>query len=71
LVLVVIDKTAHSIKGVFKLSHVAPGATVAIYQLTNAGASPRLTGTQTIAEPDKFSYTMPAYSVSTLDVRMP
>jgi hypothetical protein len=71
LVMVAINKTAHSIEGVFKLSHVAPGAMVGIYQLTDAGASPKSAGTQTIAEPDKFSYTLPKYSVSTLDVRMP
>ena len=71
VVLVVINKTARPIEGVFKLSHVAPGAVVSIYQLTDAGASPKSSGSMTISDPGNFHYTLPPYSVSTLNITMP
>ncbi len=71
LVLVVINKTAHPIEGIFKFSHLRPGAAAAIYQLTDASASPRAAGTQAIADPEHFHYAMPPYSVSTLNVIQP
>lgn len=70
-VLVAINKTAQPVEGVFKLNHVTPGAIAAIYQLTDAGASPKLLGSQTITDPENFHYTLPAYSVSTLNITMP
>ena len=71
LVLVAINKTAQPIKGVLKLGHVASGTVAAIYQLTDAGASPQPHGTETIADPANFNYELPAYSVSTLNITMP
>jgi hypothetical protein len=70
LVMVAINKTAHPIDGVFKLSHIAPGAMAAIYQLTDVGAAPKSSGNTTIADPENFHYTLPPYSVSTLNVMM-
>jgi hypothetical protein len=71
LVLVAINKTAHTVTGLFELQHVAPGAVVASYQLTAASASPQSSDTATITEPKHFQYLLPSYSVSTLRIVMP
>ena len=70
LVMVAINKTAHPIEGVFKLGHVARGAMANIYQLTDTSASPKPFKDLYI-NPENFHYTLPPYSVSTLNVTMP
>ena len=71
IVLVAINKTAQPANGLFKLDHIAPGSRVAIYQLTGDIPAPKPAGATTIADPANFQYTLPAWSVSTLNISSP
>src|SRR5262249_23548271 len=71
MTLVVINKTGSPLPSILALAHVAPGATADIYQLTGATAAPQYAGHYMIADPASFSYTMPAYSVSTIRIVSP
>lgn len=68
LVLVAINKTAQSVKGVFKLDGVRPGATYTVHQLTGTKPSPQAAGGGAIANPADFESTLPAFSVSTVEI---
>jgi hypothetical protein len=71
MTLVVINKTAQPLPAVLNLAHVAAGATADVYQLTSASATPQYAGRLTVTDPGNFTYTMPAYSVSTLRIVVP
>jgi len=66
LVLVAINKTAHPIAAVIKLSHAPEVAHAAVYQLTAASPTPQSIGSVPVGA--RFNYTMPAYSISTLNM---
>ncbi len=68
MTLVVINKSSAPLTSVMALAGVSPNATAKIYQLTSASASPVAAGQTTVANPSSFSYTMPAYSVSTIRI---
>ncbi len=70
LVVVAINKSNTATTAAMNLNNVAPGASAAVYQLTGASANPVLAGTLSIADPANVSYTMPAYSVSTIRVNL-
>lgn len=70
LVLVAINKSNTATTAAMNLHNVAPGASAAVYQLTGASATPVSAGTLSIADPANVSYTMPAYSVSTIRVNL-
>jgi hypothetical protein len=66
LVLVAINKTANPIAATFTLQHAPAVTQAAIYRLTSASASPQGVGTQAVS--GSFNYTMPPYSVTTLNL---
>jgi hypothetical protein len=66
LVLVMINKSAHPIDAAVTLKNAPALRQAVVYQLTAASSSPQSAGTR--AAGAKFSYTMPAYSVSTLEL---
>jgi hypothetical protein len=66
MVIVAINKTAHPITAVIALKNAPAVNHGAIYQLTAAAALPKAKGTMVLNKPAKFTYVMPAYSVSTL-----
>ena len=68
LVLVAINKTDHAISGQIQLDHGQAFRWADVYQLTSASADPQYAGRLTLVSPTTLSYTLPAYSVSTLNV---
>jgi hypothetical protein len=66
LVIVAINKTAAPIDAIISLNNVPALAHAAIHQLTAASPSPQGKGTVAVTTP--LHYTMPAYSVSTLNL---
>jgi hypothetical protein len=70
MVIVVINKTAAPIIGAFTLHH-ATMTTINAYTLTAAAAVPQVNRNPAIANGHSFTYTLPAYSVSTLELSAP
>jgi Glycoside hydrolase family 44/FG-GAP-like repeat len=68
MVLVVINKTANPITAVVNLNNAPVFKRAAIYQLTGASALPVAQGAMLLSNPAQFSYNMPPYSVSTLNL---
>jgi hypothetical protein len=68
LTLVAINKTGQPLDALIRLNRVLPGANAAIYRLTAASPDPQAAGQTVIADPENFSYSMPAYSVSTIRI---
>lgn len=71
MTLVAINKTGSAQSSVMQLAHVPAGATADVYRLTSAAADPKHAFKTTIANPASFSYSMPAYSVSTIRITWP
>ena len=69
MVLVALNKTDHAVSAAMNLQHASAFGLADIYQLTSASAAPVYVDSVLIADPANFSYSMPAYSVSTLLVR--
>ncbi len=67
MVLVAINKTDHPLVAQFSVNGKALSQ-ADIYQLTSASPNPQYAGQILLTDPSAFSYTMPAYSVSTLDI---
>lgn len=68
MIVVAINKTGAPLASVMNLAGVLPGATVSAFQLTGASAIPQVVGSTTVTTPQSFSYTLPAYSVTTLRI---
>jgi hypothetical protein len=68
IVLVAINKTANAITADISLNHAPAFNQAAIYQLTSASALPIDAGNMVLNNPAQFSYNMPPYSVSTLNL---
>lgn len=68
MIVVAINKTGAPLASVMNLAGVLPGATVSAFQLTGASAIPQAVGSTTVTTPQSFSYTLPAYSVTTLRI---
>ncbi|MFO0875831.1 MAG: glycoside hydrolase family 44 protein [Gemmataceae bacterium] len=68
LVLVAINKTGAALPASLHLQGVQPGSLARFYTLTGASSSPQAAGQATITDPSAFSYTMPAYSVTTIRI---
>lgn len=68
MTLVAINKTGQPLTADMILQHVQPGSTATFYQLTSASTTPQDAGTVTISDPHNFTYTMPAYSVTTIRI---
>ncbi len=68
MVVVAINKTANVVTADISLNHARPFGKAAIYQLTSASALPVAAGTMVLNNPAQFSYSMPPYSVSTLNL---
>lgn len=68
MIVVAINKTNAPLSSVMNLAGVLPGATVSAFQLTGGSALPQSAGSTTISTPQSFSYTLPAFSVTTLRI---
>ncbi len=68
MVVIAINKTANAITVTINLDHTKTFDQAQVYQLTSSAASPMFAGDVTITNPAFFTYTMPAYSVSTLNL---
>lgn len=68
MVLVVINKTANAITAVINLNNARAFKQAAVYQLTGASSLPVSNGTMVLSNPAQVSYSMPAYSVTTLNL---
>ncbi len=68
MTLVAINKTGQAITADMLLDHVQAGSTATFYQLTGASPTPQIVGTVTIGDPNDFTYTMPADSVTTIRI---
>src|SRR5262249_14946735 len=66
ITLVAINKTSQPLTSLLNLKGVQANATADVYQLTSASTHPQSAGQLVITDPAAFSYTMPAYSVSTI-----
>jgi autotransporter-associated beta strand protein len=69
MVLVAINKTDHPINALMNVQHTMSFALADIYQLTSSSANPQYADSVLINDPANFSYIMPGYSVSTIDIR--
>ncbi|HET6247165.1 MAG TPA: glycoside hydrolase family 44 protein [Tepidisphaeraceae bacterium] len=68
IVLVAINKTANPITAAISIGHGRGLKVAKVFQLTAESAKPHAGDSIKIADPAKWSYTMPAYSVSTIEV---
>jgi hypothetical protein len=68
MVVIAINKTAGAITVTIQLDHSQAFDKAEIYQLTSSGPAPVFAGDMAITNPTSFTYTMPAYSVSTLNL---
>lgn len=66
MVLVAINKTGHSISAAITLKHALSMTSAKVYQLTATSAQPQAKVSLEIPNGRTFTFTMPAYSVSTL-----
>lgn len=69
MVLVAINKTDHSINALMNMQHALPFALADVYRLTSASSDPQYADSVLITDPANFNYAMPAYSVSTINIR--
>jgi autotransporter-associated beta strand protein len=70
MVLVAINKTDHAVNALMDLNYTTPFILADVYQLTSAASNPTAAGSVLINDPANFSYTMPAYSVCTINIRV-
>lgn len=68
LTLVAINKTGSALPATMNLRGVSAGALAKFYTLTSASSAPQAAGQTTVTDPSAFSYTMPAYSVTTIRI---
>ncbi len=68
MVMIAINKTAHAITVTINLDHTKTFDRAQVYQLTSSSTKPVFAGNIAITNPAFFTYTMPAYSVSTLNL---
>ena len=68
MVVIAINKTADAITVNINLDHTKTFDQAQVYQLTSGAANPVFAGDVAITNPTFFSYTMPAYSVSALNL---
>jgi hypothetical protein len=68
MVLVAINKTGAAITSNISLADSQPFWKAQIYQLTSAGTTPTLAGTTTLTNPSAFTDSLPANSVSTINL---
>ncbi len=68
MVIVAINKTASPITATIRLSHAPAFDHAHVYQLTGASPTPKAKSAIVLSNPAQFSYVMPAYSVSTLNL---
>ena len=68
MVVIAINKTANAMTVTIQLDHTKTFDKAEIYQLTASAANPVFAGDMAITNPSFFTYTMPAYSVSTLNL---
>ncbi len=68
MIVIAINKTAHALTATIHLDHMKTFDKAEIYQLTHSSANPVFVGNRSITNPKFFTYTMPAYSVSTLNL---
>ncbi|MGD0464740.1 MAG: glycoside hydrolase family 44 protein [Tepidisphaeraceae bacterium] len=71
MVLVAINKTGHAITADVRLKGSKPLSSAVVYQLTSNNPSPVSAGSMPVNDPTHFTYTMPAYSVSTINLVAP
>jgi O-glycosyl hydrolase len=71
MVIVAINKTGHPITANLQLDNSKPFAIGNVYQLTHSSPRPVRAGQISLKDPANFGYTMPAYSVSTIDLVAP
>ena len=69
MVLVAINKTDHAINAAVNMQHALSFSLADIYQVTSASADPQYADSVLINDPANFNYSMPAYSVSALNIR--
>ncbi|MGA2797570.1 MAG: glycoside hydrolase family 44 protein [Thermoguttaceae bacterium] len=69
MVLVAINKTDHAVNAQMNMNYTTPFILADVYQLTSAASNPTSAGSMLINDPTNFSYSMPAYSVSTINIR--
>ncbi len=69
MVLVAINKTDHAISALMNVQHGLSYALADIYRLTSASADPQYADSVLITDPANFNYSMPAYSVSAINIR--
>ncbi len=68
MVVIAINKTAAAITVTINLDHTKTFDLAQVYQLTGSSSTPFSAGNIAITNPAFFTYTMPAYSVSTLNL---
>jgi len=68
MVIVAINKTDHPITADLRLDNSKPFAIGDVYQLTRSSPRPVIAGRISLKDPTNFSYPMPAYSVSTINL---
>jgi len=71
MVIVAINKTDHPITANLQLDNSKPFAIGNVHQLTRSSRRPVNAGQISLKDPSGFSYTMPAYSVSTINLVAP
>jgi autotransporter-associated beta strand protein len=69
MVLVAINKTDQSLGAQMNMQHAQGFVLADIYRLTSSSATPQYADSVLIADPASFNYTMPAYSVNTIEIR--
>ena len=68
MILVAINKTANPITATMNIEHGPGFKTAKVFILTGESATPHAAEAVKIADPAKWSYTLPGYSVSTIEV---
>ena len=69
MVLVALNKTDRPLEAAFTLAHARTYKVAQVYQLTGAAAAPVKAGLIAITIPTKWTCTLPAFSVSTIELR--
>ncbi len=68
MVVIAINKTDHPVAADLQLKNARSFTSVQVYQLTRSSPRPANAGQISLKDPQNFSYTMPAYSVSTINL---
>ena len=71
LTLVTINKETQAVTSTINIADGVNYKTAAVYQLTSASSTPVFVGDVSITNPLSFTYSMPAYSVSTISFFVP